>query len=606
MKLIKPPIFPKCFEDESPVGYLLRLAELNLYGSYRWLITDQRKPAISLTELYELLCQNPWTGFSKSHVFNQLNGLTYRYLQTPKIKACMECVRESNYWDIHIHAVLSPVCPKHRCWRTDICPTCQKSYSWHRGDLKRCSCKAERGADTDLPSQFAVELSAFIEDQNREGISGRLDPNEFTYKSRCDLLLMFSLYCENKGKAGDFPRFTTVEEIKECWEKVGNLLFGDLKDFYSFLRDLHIRDSVGFKSFYRSLQEFDQICLSEHREVLINFITRDLKTSITKQHRSLYGDKPVNDIWVPLQAVSRQYEVPKSTLQQLMEEGKLKHQTKVFERRAQTLIYIESPQKFQDFINQYVNYKVALELLGVTKAQLKLIIDNSFIEDICKPDDNHFKWLISKADIESLKERLHKNYEHRDCDSLKVSEALSFYSTGFQELLPPLLKALLAGQITVVAKTEELHLRDITMDKEEFIEWRNQKIKASDKMSIPDLADRFRINQESMYQIVNSGLIEAEDYGKNRLNRLISESEIQKFKQKYALLSRIADVRKRNPLEYKAIIESYRIEPVKGLNGEKLRQTIYRREDLSMCPTVAYLVEGYGDWWYDRNYPEAA
>lgn len=606
MKLIKPPIFPKCFEDESPVGYLLRLAELNLYGSYRWLITDRRKPSISLMELYELLCQNPWTGFTKSHVFNELNGLTYRYLQTPKIKVCTECVRESNYWNVHIHAVLSPVCPKHRCWKTDTCPECEKSYSWHQGNLQYCSCKAKRGNDTDLPGQCAVALSAFIEDQNCEGISGRLDPDEFTYKSRCDLMLMFSLYCDNKAKAGDFLRFTSVEELKECWEKVSNLLFGDLNDFSSFLQDLHAKDPVSFKNFYRSFQEFDQLSLSEHREVLINFITRDLKTPITKQHRSLYSDKPVNDIWVPLQTVSRQYEVPKSTLQQLIENGKLQHQIKVFERRAQTLIHIGSPQEFRDFINQYINHRDAQELLGVTKAQLKLIIDNDFIEDLCQPGDNYLKWLISKTDIEGFKERLHKHYEHRDCDSLKVSEALSFYSAGFQELLPSLVKALLAGQITVVAKTEEMYLRDITMDKEEFIDWRNQKIKASDKTSIPDLAERFRINQESMYQIVNTGLIEAEDYGKNRLNRLISEREIQRFKQKYAILARIADVRERNPIDFKRIIESYRIEPVKGLNGEKLRQTIYRREDLLKCPTFSYMIEGFGDWWFDRNYPEAA
>lgn len=606
MKLIKPPIFPKCFEDESPVGYLLRLAELNFYGSYRWLIKEQQKPSISLTELYELLCQNPWTGFTKSHVFNELNGLTYRYLQTPKIKVCTECIRESNYWNVHIHAVLSPVCPKHRCWKTDTCFECQKSYSWHRGDLQHCSCKAKRGNKTDLPIQRAVDLSAFIEDQNREGISGRLDPDEFTYKSRCDLMLMFSLYCDNKAKAGDFPRFTTVAEIKGCWENVGNLLFGDLNDFYSFLQDLHAKDPVAFKNFYRSFLEFDQLCLSEHREVLINFITRDLKTPITKQHRSLYSDKPADDIWVPLQTISRQYEVPKSTLQQLIENGKLQHQIKVFERRAQTLIHIESPQKFRDFVNQYINHKDAQELLGVTKAQLKLIIDNDFIEDLCQPGDNHLKWLISKTDIEGFKERLHTSYEHRNCDVLKVSDALSFYSAGLDELLPHLIKALLSKQITVIAKTKEMYLRDIAMDKEEFIAWRNQKIRATDKMTIPDLAERFGVNQESMYQIVNVGLIEAQDCGKNRLNRLISEAEIQKFKEKYALLSRMAKILERSPASIKAIIDWHRVDPVNGNNGEHLRQTLYRREDLLKCHQLSWTVKTKADWWHDRNYPEAA
>ena len=606
MKLIKPLIFPKCYADESPVGYLIRLSELNLYGSYRWLITEQKRPSISLVELYELLCQNPWTGFTESHPFKELKGLTYRYVQTPKMKACAQCVQEGNHWRYHTHAVLSPICVKHRSWKTDTCPTCKKSYSWHRGDLRHCSCKAPRGTEFDKPSECAVELSAFLDAENRSDIAARLDPEEFTYKSRCDLFLMFSLYLENKSNAGDFPRFNSIGEIKGCWEKVANLLLGNTNDFYVFLQDLHTRDGVAFKNFYRSFQEFEQPCLSEHREILVNFITQDLKTPISKQHRSLYRDRPNTEIWVPLQAVSRHYQVPKSTLHQLIENGKLEHQIKVFEKRAQTLIYIESAAKFQGFVDQYVIYKEAQQLLGVTKAQLKIIIDHGYLEDICKPENNYLKWLISKNDIKEFKEKLHTSYEHRDCDSLKVSDALSFYSAGFEELLPPLIKALLSSQITVIAKTTEMYVRDIAMDKEEFIAWRNQKIKATDKMTIPDLAERFGINQESMYQIVNAGLIEAQDCGKNRLNRLISETEIQKFKEKYALLSRIAKILERSPATLKAIIDWHRVQPINGNNGEHLRQTLYRREDLLKCNTLSWTIKTNGDWWFDRNYPQAA
>ena len=268
MKLIKPLIYPKCIEDESTIGYLLRLAEFNLYGSYRWLITGNTKPTINLSEIYELLCQNPWTGFTQSHAFNDLNGLTYRYLQTPKIKVCQQCLEEGMHWDIHTHAVLSPICVTHRCWKTDTCPSCNKSYSWHHGDLQHCSCKSPRGSETDLPSQNAIELSAFIEKQNDNAIAGRLDANEFTYKSRCDLFLLFSLCVSQKGRAGDFPRFNSVDEIKGCWERVGELLFGEMGSFNALLKSLHAKDAGAFKNFYRSFQEFDQPSLSEHRAIL--------------------------------------------------------------------------------------------------------------------------------------------------------------------------------------------------------------------------------------------------------------------------------------------------------------------------------------------------
>ena len=241
----------------------------------------------------------------------------------------------------------------------------------------------------------------------------------------------------------------------------------------------------------------------------------------------------------------------------------------------------------------------------MTKVQLKTIIDNNFIDDVCKPENNHLKWLISKPSIKKLKNQLHAAYEQRDCQTIKTSEALSFYSAGFDELLPSLIQAILAGQITVVSKTCDMYLRDICLDKEEFIAWRDQKIKVSDYMSIPDLAKRFHINQESMYQIVNAGLIEAKDCGKNRLNRLVSESEIQNFKREYALLSRIADVLKRSPVSLKAIIDWRRVQPVPGNNGEQLRQTLYRREELLKVDQLHWTITTDGDWWYDRNYPEA-
>lgn len=606
MKLIKPLIFPKCFEDESPAGYLIRLAQLNHYGSYRWLVTERRGPSISLVELYELLCQSPWTGFHKLHSFNDLNGLSYRYLQTPKIKVCTACLDESRYLSYKAHAVLSPICVKHECWKTDTCPGCKRSYSWHLGTLQVCSCKTQRIGIAEKPTKQAIELAAFIDAERQENVATKLESEEFSYKSRCDLFLLFALHLGGANRAGDFPRFNAVQDIKECWEKIADLLFGEPRKFYDFLRSLHGKNPDLFKHFYRGFQDFDQLSLAEHRDVLINYITRDLKTPISKQHRSLYRDKPSANIWLPLQTVSRQYDIPKSTLKQLIEKDKIKHQFKVFERRSQTLIYIDTPGQFQAFINQYVTYKRAYELLGVTKAQLKLIIESGYLSDVCKPEKNYLKWLISSTGISELKVRLHSNLQQRGCDGVTVSEALSYYSEGFDNLIKDLINAVLTGQITVIATSPEKFVRDIRLDKEEFVAWRSQKIKVSGKMSIVDLAGRFGINQESMYQIVNAGLIQAEDCGKNRLNRLISEHEIDKFKQQYALLSKIAAAKNTSSSTLQSIIQPYRIHPVKTATGEKLRQTIYRRVELKKCTHLTYIVEKKGDWWFDRNYPLTA
>jgi hypothetical protein len=607
MKLVKPLIYPKCHPDESPPSYLIRLAKLNHYGSYGWLIRDARISSIGLTQLYELLDQNPWTGFTRSHPFNDLDGLSYRYSQTTRIKVCPECIQEKGYWDYKTHAVLSPLCVLHQRWKVDFCTDCNKGYSWHLGTIQKCSCGAKRSSLPDeAPSKLSIDLASFIDDEKGDDIALKLDAAEFSYKTRCDLFFLFARHLNTNGKAGDFPRLTTVAETKGYWNKMAELLLGESDRLLEFIRSLNSHKPEVFKSFYRELQEFDQPSLSDHKEVVINFITRELKTAISKQHRSLYRDKPTDKIWLPLQTISRQFSIPKSTLHQLIDNGKVEHQAKMFEKRMQTLIFIDSPDEFQAMLNQYINFQQASVLLGVTKDQLKTLIDSGYLKDICKPEGHYLKWIISSDEIENLKENLHLHLKPNHDDKLKISEALSYYSAGFEDLLPKILKAILTQLITVTASTEERYVRDITLDKDEFLAWRNQQLKVSDKMSIVDLAERFGINQESMYQIVNAGLIEAEDNGKNRFNRLISEKEIQRFKTTYALLSKIAWALNKSPSYMKARIQMYRVQPIDETTDIDLRQTIYLRTDLAKCIELGYLLKHTGDWSFDTDRAKAA
>lgn len=144
------------------------------------------------------------------------------------------------------------------------------------------------------------------------------------------------------------------------------------------------------------------------------------------------------------------------------------------------------------------------------------------------------------------------------------------------------------------------------LDKEEFIAWHKRKAAMDGMISVVDLARRFKINQEALYQIVNAGLIDYVECGKNRMNRLISEEAIDAFKEKYALLSKIAwAFNNSSPKKFKSEIEWYGAIPVGEKLGIELRQTIYLRKDLyEKCIYLGYMLDKKGDWSFDKGNQE--
>lgn len=60
LSIICPPVRPHCFPDENPISYLVRLARLNEYPSYRWLLTGKNAGTINYELLYDTLLENEW------------------------------------------------------------------------------------------------------------------------------------------------------------------------------------------------------------------------------------------------------------------------------------------------------------------------------------------------------------------------------------------------------------------------------------------------------------------------------------------------------------------------------------------------------------------
>ena len=96
---------PKVREDESAIGFSMRLAHLNGLSHVNWLLR--------LT-----------------------SGTSYRRLRI--CTAC--CTQDENHWLANWERLSHPWCERHRCWLIDTCESCGVQLSASTAALLRCHC----------------------------------------------------------------------------------------------------------------------------------------------------------------------------------------------------------------------------------------------------------------------------------------------------------------------------------------------------------------------------------------------------------------------------------------------------------------------------------
>jgi hypothetical protein len=151
---------PEPFEDESLMGYVLRLTDENGYGATSW-IFDLAGIKIKANSWFVL-----YSPVFDSAALQRVLGLTHaeydalRYVNntsrrsvtfsdqslpaefirfsTPKV--CPACLREANYYRRYWDLLLLTSCPAHGLVLIDSCPGCGRRISWARKQVSVCRC----------------------------------------------------------------------------------------------------------------------------------------------------------------------------------------------------------------------------------------------------------------------------------------------------------------------------------------------------------------------------------------------------------------------------------------------------------------------------------
>ena len=157
----------KPFHDESFLGYLLRLTELNYFERLSWIlksckleraITSKTLPAVNSQDNLEVLSK--LTGIDtrilspmayRITVFNQLcpryslfgSSLPSFLIVQKNSRICPKCLAEKNYIRRIWEFAPITVCLRHNCLLVDQCPSCEKPLTWNRNSVSKCLCGSD-------------------------------------------------------------------------------------------------------------------------------------------------------------------------------------------------------------------------------------------------------------------------------------------------------------------------------------------------------------------------------------------------------------------------------------------------------------------------------
>jgi hypothetical protein len=171
--------------DESYLGFLLRLTELNLYETPYWIVQEASlrpkgyigicsfvfDPEVDLAPLADLsglnvdalqdLVYYPIDDRYGVRVFGQ--RLPRYLLRLRESRVCPECLKQSTYWRKQWDLAVVTSCPIHQILLLENCHKCGRKITWRRRQVSFCQCGADwRSAQMELLPESETLVSRLV------------------------------------------------------------------------------------------------------------------------------------------------------------------------------------------------------------------------------------------------------------------------------------------------------------------------------------------------------------------------------------------------------------------------------------------------------------
>lgn len=598
-RLIKPLIHPPGYPDENPMTYLIRIAQLNDYNSYRWLFDSNRVPthSLSLQKIYPILAGTDWSGYELGRKFtSDFISLYPNEIQNRIIKYCPLCLQDQPFFRVHWQIKVSMCCPHHGVWLSYQCEFCKSPLEVKNNKIDACSCgKAFSEAKPELCSQDVINLQRFIEgdyinmDDEALWLLNNLD--ELDMDSRIQFVRFAIRWIDKEQRGQVIPQIALSDFVyaREYIDDASEAFFTGKAGFFSFLKKIHgvtpssPQISDHFSHFY--LEFFDRFSgqvFHQYRQLIELYINRFWTKPLSRRN-SHFSSRTIDDHpWIPLQQACREFEIHKSTLKSAIEQRLVRSESLEKEKRVVTLVYKPDLIAREDRLKSLLSAKDAASALGLTKAQFARLREVEGFEAISKPNEQGgSKWQFYRDDIYHYRDSFLDEITNIPGDHWSLPQVLQYFGGQIEDPLITILRAIKSQELKVSASLESsIGLASMLFSQSEFLTW-YEKIKSSrNVISIPVAAKLMQIQQQFAYQLVKVGLLETSS-ALGGTTRWLSQINIEQFQQKYILLSKLSKntgLSSRTLISYLASIGVF---PVDQGWEIALRQKVYIKEQLS-------------------------
>lgn len=619
--------------DESFIGYLLRLTELNRYETLSWILqlaqiksyvrsnlsfafdnTLQLAPlsqlcGVDTAKLATLLYQSagrPKRQMGDYHIANSTVPQYMIRLRYPKI--CPACLNESVYarkiWD------LAPVtaCPLHKCLLLDQCPGCMKRISWARCSVIKCRCGYDwrefRSSTVKDASELEVarrlqqlcSLSAPGTQPNRNLDTYPLDALDLKHFLSA-LFFVASQYAgliDTKGK--HLAPSMRNAELHVILCKAWSVFEHWPNSYFNFLdwRRTQVADSPALRGVRRDFGEYRSALYTQLAVPKLTFMRTGFEEYLIKHWDGGYAGqiKRLNNVahhdrkYVSRRETKNLLKVGTQSIDKFIAIGRLKAIVRAQGRTRLILIERAAVLEFKHELDRSLYLKQVQGLLGLSHTRVLELVAYKLLNPLRGPlVDGCSDWRFSGREVNGLLERAK--------EKVKASKAEVGASTSFMMALRMLarvkvgmgqfVRAILEGEVVPCGESLDSGLNTLLFSKVDLSEYafRQRCNQIGKTYNAPEAAKVLGVGKDVVYFLTRKGILGSRNsMGERYSDLLISQGGIDDFNSTYVLPAKIAAQLGTVSGHLTNLLTTRGIRPVSGPQVDGGRQNVFRKSDL--------------------------
>lgn len=612
-------------EDETYLGFLVRLAEINSYDTPLWILQAadlgwkihrlvSRKGLIRINKQLAELTQVKAEALERLPYQSTPDGRSVKFFQhdiepyllrLDRERLCVECLKESNYCRKQWQFAAVTCCPIHKVLLIDECPACGESMTWFRGQVSKCHCGFEwrMSKVTRLPeSECRVSLLLYrafaLPGLPQIRLPKKNPLIDLSVSSLLNALLVVAMSQERRWTNRlVFLRKHTILETHRSLVAAFSVFEHWPSNFHHFLNDLFRARSSGEKKTLRSIfglvyrrlyssplrdNELAKLLCPEFEKYILGLSNQSYLCS------ARWFKQRGHSAYVSRTSVSRILSLDQTAVDALISSGRLAAVVDKSGARRQFVVQAESVERLKLQKRRYLSLKAASKGLGISQVNVLKLVEHSLVriaEGASMDDRWRFDANILQQFVKRIRSRtvpLEESSKHlRDFNGVldTATVQLSKINWGIQNFVNDILNCRITPR--KISKGEH-GLSALRFARQEVEAYVRERLSHSPRLKIVGGVMGHGFKARSLYQFARKGLIKTKDELKAGVTyRLITREAIEDFKSKY-IGAGILAFEAGTSIEFLVeSLKSQNINPVSGRSIDGGPQYIFRRSDLA-------------------------